>query len=109
MNITQEHLSYWRERKSTPRWASVLPVSHFNPEPAGPRVSIHRIVNLNAGLGTKRCASNNTIYLLRLARKNGNLLDCIKSCAERHPSNHPRRAAWCKKWLKRLEQQRRAA
>ena len=108
MKITIEHLNYWRERKSTPRWASALPVSRFNPEPAGPRVSIHRIVNLNAGLGSTRCASN-TLYVIWLARKNGNLFDCIERCSKNASGNHPRRAAWCKKWLKRLEQQRRAA
>jgi hypothetical protein len=109
MNITQEHLTYWRERKSTPRWASALPASRLNPEPAGPRVSIDRIVNLNAKLGAKRCASNNTIYLLRLARQNGDLLGCIERCSYNANGNHPRRAAWCKKWLKRLGQQRRTA
>lgn len=107
MNITQRHLDYWRQRKINPRWADQIkryPTWVGKAKLGVPerRISIDEIVNLNAGPMTRDTLSN-TISLLKLARKNGDLLDCMARCCTGHSAKqYPRRAASCRKWLPRL-------
>lgn len=96
MNLTKSHLTYWRERKGNPSWASTLS-QHLKPT-----VTIDRIVNENAGIKLDVDA-HSVIALLRLARKNKDLVPCMFACAYgpyRH--QHVKRQHACARWLKKM-------
>lgn len=106
MRLTDTHLRYWQERQRIPSWVAKIQrgksLPSWTPPPPGtPRVSIHEIVNLNAG-PVKRGAEANTLTLLRSARRLGNLVEFLNSVAENDNPASVRRARWCKKWLVRI-------
>lgn len=103
MRLTQQHLNYWRQRQRQPGWVSKIKRSAYSAEQ---RVSIDEIVNANAGIRPS-LAAHNTLSLLSLARKNGDLLNCMWRCAfGPHRGQHVRRSRWCEKWLRKLGHER---
>ena len=60
------------------------------------KISIHRIVNLNAGIKNRYLSKDNTVNLLKLVRKNGRLtLDYLESVSDIHKIN-------CQRILRKL-------
>jgi hypothetical protein len=107
VRLTNDHLTYWRQRKSNPRWASNIPRKSGTSER---RVSIDTVVNQHAGpvdLQKDHFEAGNAVSLLKLARKNGDLLECMARCAwGPHRHQHLKRAAYCSRWLKKLGYER---
>lgn len=105
MRLTPRHLEYWRQRKLVPAWAAKIETHPLSKEP---RVSIDEIVNLNAGPLKRKgyeFDANNAVSLMKLARKNGWLIECMQRCAYGpHRHQNKKRASYCAKWLRKLGQ-----
>src|SRR5512145_101201 len=104
MKITDTHLAYWRERKAQPTWAPAVRLTGGLYD-----VSIDRVVNTNAGVRRTdgEIAANNLLVLLRLNYKRGGtegMIIALRNMAFSSRCVHrpKRRAAWCKKWLRRI-------
>ena len=105
MNITKTHLDFWLE-KNKPKWTKRMK-KPFYPSFMPSINLIDAVVNANASLKSAKNEADihNTLWLARSAQKRGELrLMLAKLSVEPGTIINPqKRAALCKKWLKKLE------
>ncbi len=104
MRITSTHVAFWCQRSGLPRWATTITAK------TDPRVTVDMLINSQvdrANDSTKIHASN-LLGLLRSMRKRGEMIEGLKRMAQDPGTviNPKRRAAYCKKWLRRIEKGR---
>lgn len=96
MKITKDHLLFWQDKKCLlPTWyQDLIPKMHH--------VSIHTLIN--SQVSSEWDEAHNTLAVLRMARKRGALVEVLARMAQCPGTviNPQRRAAHCKKWLKRI-------
>jgi len=99
MKITQSHLTWYRYKKFNriPSWANHLK----NDIPPSIQFLINSQTTNTVDPGH---VLNNLLGILRMARKRGAMLERLTEMSARPQcvSNPTRRAAFCKKWLKRI-------
>jgi hypothetical protein len=97
MKLTRAHLDFYRAAKvSTPHWGEALDAQSSAP-------SVHHLINMAAGI-KHDLGTHNTLVILKSARHRGVLRDKLAEMSK-HPAmrhNPERRAANCRKWLRRL-------
>lgn len=94
MELTSDHYRFWNQKK--------MPALAKAVNPRIPEVSVHRLIPGNIDQG--RDASN-LLSILKLTHKRGELLatTLIRLSIEPGTVINPRkRAAYCRRWLKRI-------
>lgn len=102
MLITQSHFEYYRQKKApVPSWSEEFVEKER-------KVSVHQLINAQGQTTTKRPSYvlHNTLNVLSSQRRRGQLRQGLRTMSVRPGcTDRPeRRAAHCKKWLARLEQ-----
>lgn len=104
MQITQAHLTYWQAKKTgSPKWANSLKKPDNMP-------SIHALINSQTKETRDRdYVAHNTLTILVSSRKRGVMLEKLEGMAKNPGTliNPKRRAAYCRKWLKKIKEKAR--
>lgn len=102
MKITSLHLAYWAWHKA-PSWAQGISPKRNHP-------SVDQIVNANAAirLTDGEMQANNTLVLLRSARRRGELADTLYRLANTPSTliSPKRRMGYARKWLCKLNKEK---
>ena len=100
MKLTNSHIDFWRAKKAPePAWFAEV----RGDRPKNP--AIDTLVNQHAGArrAPSEIEANNLLAILRLQRKRGALREGLASMAETGGTRPSRRAAYCRKWLAKIE------
>ena len=94
MKLTKAHYEFYMFKKGYPKmFAGVLERTHAKP-------SIHSLIPHER---VKSTVLGNTLVVLKMARKRGEMMNLLVQMSVRADCiDGDKREAWCKRWLRRL-------